>query len=439
MLRDRVVCSAGRTNFVKNCSVGRTVLRKYVSLRHIKYKEMETLFLQHARLLRQTDMSFIRETIHSIDWDYRLVALCGPRGVGKTTMMLQYIKSSYEVGSKEALYVSAESLYFTSHTMFGLAESFVQNGGRHLFIDEVHKYGGDWSREIKQIYDSFPTLKVTFSGSSLLEILNPEADLSRRCIRYNVQGLSFREFLSFYKGIELPVYSLDEILHDAHAICARVNDLCRPIPLFHEYLQYGYYPYYKESPDHYYQRIESTINYTLEAELPSLCGVEVYNVRKLKALLGVLSSKVPYQTDMTKLAQLLQASRNTVGAYLSYLSKAKIISLLYSDIDSLKKMQKPDKVYLDNANLLYALTMGAVDIGTARETFVVNQLSVSHRIEYAKEGGDFRVDRKYTFEVGGHSKTFAQIADLPDSYILADDIETPFGNKLPVWMVGLMY
>lgn len=400
---------------------------------------METLFLQQARLLRQTDMRFVREILHKIDWEYRLVALCGPRGVGKTTMMLQYIKDKFEVGTKEALYVSVESLYFTKHTIFDLAETFVQYGGKHLFIDEVHKYVGDWSREIKLVYDAFPSLKLTFSGSSLLEILNPSADLSRRCITYNVHGLSFREFLEFYKGIECRAYTFDEILANPHEICSKINDICRPVPLFHEYLQFGYYPYYKESPEHYYQRIESTVNYTLEAELPMLCGVEVYNVRKLKSLLGVLSSNVPYQTDMTKLALQLQASRNTVAAYLTYMSKAKIISLLYSDVDSLKKMQKPDKIYLDNPNLLYALTLGDVEIGTARETFVVNQFSQSHMVEYAKQSGDFRVNRKYIFEVGGHGKDFSQIADIPNSYILADDIETPIGKKLPIWIIGLMY
>lgn len=383
-------------------------------------------------------MDFVRSYYDSIDWDYRLVALRGARGVGKTTLMLQYIKGHYEEGSTEALYVSAESLYFTCHTMMALADAFVLGGGKHLFIDEVHKYD-DWSREIKLVYDAFPQLKVTFSGSSLLEILNPSADLSRRCLSYDIQGLSFREFLKFYKGVDLPIATLEGLLDAPSELCRRVNEQCRPVQMFHEYLQFGYYPYYKESPEHYYQRVSATINYILEAELPMLCGVEASNVRKLKALLANISSNVPFQVDMTKLSNMLQASRNTVGAYLSYMDRAKIISLLYSDVDSLKKMQKPDKVYLENPNLLYALAFAPVDIGTAREAFVVNQLSQSHRVEYGKQNGDFKVDRKYTFEVGGQGKTFDQIANIPDSYILADDIETPIGKKLPIWMVGLMY
>lgn len=399
---------------------------------------MESLFRLQERLLRNVEQTYVRDYFSTIDWNAKLSCLCGPKGVGKTTLMLQYIKSHYCSTPEKVLYASAENLYFARHTIVDLAENFVMMGGEHLFIDEIHKYPS-WSREIKLIYDAFPELKMTFSGSSLLQILNPEADLSRRCIKYDIQGLSFREFLGLYRGINIPKFTLEDLLTRPHEVCSLVCSLCHPVPLFSEYLQVGYYPYYKSSPDHYQELVSSSVSYVLEAELPALCSVEAYNVRKLRVLLGILSSNVPFQTDMTKLSTAMQATRNTVGLYLSNLAKAKIIRLLYSDAKSLKKMQKPDKIYLDNPNLLYALSEETVNIGTARETFVANQLSQSHLVEYGKETGDFKVDRKYTFEVGGHAKGYSQIANIPNSYILADDLETPVGNKLPLWSVGLLY
>jgi predicted AAA+ superfamily ATPase len=325
-----------------------------------------------------------------------------------------------------------------SHTLVDLAETFVMHGGKHLFLDEIHKYP-NWSREIKVIYDSFPMLKVTISGSSLLQILNPEADLSRRCLWYKIQGLSFREYLLFYYKIDLPIFDLEFILDNPDVVCSKVNAVCQPVKLFREYLQFGYFPFYFESSTKYYERIENITNYIMEAELPNLCGVDVGNVRKLKMLLAILSTIVPYEVDISRLATLMQASRNTVLAYLDYLSRAKLINLVYADLDSLKKLQKPDKIFLENTNLLYALSISDVQIGTVRETFVENQLMYNHRVEYGKKYGDFKVDGKWIFEVGGANKTFEQIANIPNSYILADDMEYSVRNKLPIWIVGLLY
>lgn len=373
-----------------------------------------------------------------INWDAQLIAIKGPRGVGKTTLMLQYIKLHYELSTKEVLYCTLDSVYFSSHSLLDLVENFYKNGGKHLFLDEVHKYP-TWSKEIKEIYDMYPDLRVVISASSLLNILNADADLSRRCIPYNMQGLSFREFLLFYKQIDLPICSLREVIASPDELCLKVNELCRPLPFFKEYLQYGYYPFFLRNQTDYYTSIEQVVSFIIETELPQLCGVDIGNVRKLKALLGILATSVPFEVDISKLATTIGIHRNTVIEYLNSLEKAKLLHLLYSDLMSVKKMQKPDKIYLDNPNLLYALAAHSVKIGTAREVFVVNQLSYEHEVEYGKKTGDFKVDGKYIFEVGGESKSYDQIADLPDSYILADNIEMPYRHKLPLWLIGFLY
>ena len=399
---------------------------------------MEALINRYKRLLAATSTGCVRSLMNDIHWDARLVAIRGARGVGKTTLMLQFLKLHYADDWKTALYASLDSAYFTQHSLSELAELFYQRGGKHLFLDEVHKYPS-WSREIKNIYDEYPDLKIVFSGSSLLKILNAEADLSRRCISYDMQGLSYREYLLFYHQIDIPPYSLDEILFESDRVCMEVNEKCRPLAYFQEYLQNGYYPFYMEGGGDYYTRIENVVNMILEIELPQQCGVDVGNIRKVKSLLAILSSEVPLMVDITKLSALAEMSRTTLLTYLQYLNRAKLIHLLYSDLFSLKKLQKPDKIYLDNPNLLYALASHPVKIGTARETFVVNQLSCDHEIEYGKKTGDFRVNGKYTLEVGGEGKTYNQIADVPDSYILADGIETPYRCKLPIWVVGFLY
>ena len=399
---------------------------------------METLYVKQDRLLANTSMTIIRKLMDKINWDARLISIQGPRGVGKTTLMKQYIKKNYPAYTREALYCSLDSVYFSSHSLLQLAETFCINGGKHLFLDEVHKYP-DWSKEIKEIYDLYPEIKVVFSGSSLLQLLNGDADLSRRCIPYTMQGLSFREFLLFYKRINIPVCTLEELLHNPADICYEVNQKCRPVPIFKEYLKAGYYPFYRENKTDYHISVEQIVNMVLEIEMPELCRVDICNVRKLKALMEVLSSIVPFTVDATKMAKLIGINRNTVVEYLYHLGKSKLLNLLFSDLINVKKMQKPDKIYLENSNMLYALSSRPVDIGTARETFAVNQLSFGHTVEYGKKNGDFKVDGKYIFEVGGSGKTYDQISDIPNSYILADDIETPYRSKLPLWAIGFAY
>lgn len=399
---------------------------------------MEALIIRYKRLLAATRTTYVRSLMSTINWNSRLISIRGARGVGKTTLMLQYLKLNHGDDTKTALYASLDSVYFTQHTLIELAEQFYLKGGKQLFLDEVHKYP-TWSQELKNIYDEFPDLKVVFTSSSLLRILNAEADLSRRCISYNMQGLSYREFLKLSHNIDIRPYSLEEVLYNSDKICYEVNNLCRPLAYFDEYLQHGYYPFYMEGNEDYYTRIENVTNMILEIELPQQCGVDVGNVRKLKALLGILSSEVPFMVDITKLSAMAELSRTTVLTYLQYLERAKLIHLLYADNDSIKKLQKPDKIYMENTNLLYALTLKDVNKGTLREVFTVNQLSYNHRIEYCTHSADYMIDGKYTLEVGGKSKDGKQIASTDNAFIASDGIEYSVGNKIPLWLFGLLY
>ena len=397
---------------------------------------MDKLINKCRRLLALVNTDVVRELMQQINWDQRLISIRGARGVGKTTLMLQYLKLN-GCDCKRSLYISMDSVYFATHTLLEFVERFYQLGGKQLLIDEVHKYPS-WSREIKEIYDSYPDLRVVVSGSSLLNILNADADLSRRCIPYEMQGLSYREYLWMVKGIHLPAITLKELLSDPNGFCDNINSQCRPLAYFKEYLQEGYYPFILEGKMEYHLRIENVVNFILDVELPQSCGVEIGNIRKMKSLLAVLASKVPMQVDMTKIAAAAGVSRNTLLAYMQYLSRARLLNLLYAGDDSVKKMQKPDKIYLENPNLIVTLALDEPNIGTVRETFLVGQLCYQHKVEYTKTG-DLLVDRLYTIEIGGKGKDGKQIASLEDAYIASDNIEYAAGNKIPLWAFGFLY
>lgn len=404
----------------------------------LNYMSMETLFYKHNLLLKNTSTKIIRQIMSQINWSARLISIQGARGVGKSTLLKQFVKQNFPKGDRSVLYCSLDSIYFSSNNILDLADKFVINGGQWLFLDEVHKYP-TWSKEIKEIYDLYPELHVVFSGSSILNILNGDADLSRRCVTYKMQGLSFREYLQFNHDLKFPVYTLEDCLNNADEICADIMEKSKIVPLFKDYLQFGYYPYYLENKKDYYTRIEQTVNLITEVELPQLCNVSVANIRKIKALISVLSSSLPYELDATKLAKMIEIHRNTVIEYLYDLERAKVFNLLFSNLMNVKKLHKPDKIYLENTNLLYALSYGIPQIGTVRETFAVNQLMKDHQIEYCTKNGDFKIDGHWIFEVGGREKNFNQIANIEDSFILADDIEMPVGHKLPLWLVGFAY
>ena len=394
---------------------------------------METLLKKHRILISQTNTGIVREIMKSVNWEKQLVSIRGSRGVGKTTLMRQYIKQKFGVNAGEALYCLMDSMYFASHTLMEVAERFHLMGGKHLFLDEVHKYP-TWSKELKEIIDLWPDMKITFTGSSLLQILNADADLSRRVLNYDMAGLSFREYLRFYKNIELPVHTLQEVLEDADAVCDEVCKVCHPQPLFEEYLRAGYYPFYDGDEQEYYSRIENVVSFIIDQEMTQFCGVDPAYTRKLKAMMLFLANNVPYDVNIAKLASYLELNKNTVLSYLSSMQRAELLHLLYADNKSVTKI----KIYVHNPNMLCALSSN-LNVGTQRECFVVNQLSVGHTVEYGKTQGDFLIDGKITVEVGGQDKSFDQIADIPNSYILADSMEFPVGKKLPLWVVGLLY
>lgn len=397
---------------------------------------MERIINYCQRLLNLTQCKHVRSMMQKVNWNSQLIAIRGAKGVGKTTLMLQYIKL-HGGNLKKMLYASLDHNYFTQHSLLEFVEQFYRQGGEHLFLDEVHKYT-TWSKEVKEIYDTYPDLKVVISGSSLLSILNGDADLSRRCVPYEMQGLSFREYLELAHGLHFDIVSLKDLLNTPEDICIKVNGQCRPLSYFDDYLKEGYYPFFLEGKEEYFLRVENVVNYIIEVELPALCNVDVSNVRKLKALVAVLSSNVPMQLDMQKLSTIVGVSRVTLLGYLQYLNKARILNLLYSNEMNIKKLQKPDKIFVENPNIMQVMTLDTVNARTVRESFMVNQLQHGHKVEYSPKG-DLLVDGKITVEIGGMSKDGKQIANVENAYIAADNIEYCYGNKIPLWAFGFLY
>lgn len=379
-------------------------------------------------MLKQTPVSMKRYIFDDIAWDAHMVGIVGPRGVGKSTMLLQYILSHRD--TSKMLYVSADNVYFSSHTIVETADAFVKEGGEHLFIDEVHKYK-DWSRELKQLYDVHPKLKITFTGSSVLDIYKGEADLSRRALIYTMQGLSFREYLELFHGIRSKVYSLDEILN--HQVS--VTEMEHPLPLFRDYLKRGYYPFAKEIGFEY--RMQQVISQTTESDIAQYADMKASTARKLKQMLSIISTLAPYKPNADNLARELSVSKNNVPDYLVYLEMAGMIGQLRDDTGGMRGLGKVEKVYIDNPSLMTALAGGVPDIGNIRETFFYNQMRVRNDIISSRES-DFCID-KFTFEIGGKKKGKKQIEDVPNGIIVRDDIEVGHGIIVPLWMFGMNY
>ena len=398
---------------------------------------MQTLIESSQKKLANTKMNFVRSCMDKFDWDTPLVGIRGARGIGKTTLLLQYIKRHLSNEIDNALYVSLDNIWFSDNRLVSLAEQFAKRGGKYLFLDEVHKYP-DWSVELKNIYDDFPELKVVFTGSSLLEILNARADLSRRAIMYEMQGLSFREYLNFEFGTDFPVFSLDDILKNHYAIAQDILQKIKPLQHFEKYLQKGYYPFFRENPKLYYTKIEEIINMILEVELPLLRNVSPAYVHKIKQLLYIASESAPFIPNITTLSARIGINRETLLTYLFYIHEAQLIFEAYHSAKGVTQLQKPDKIFMENSNLMYALRGNAIDIGNVRETFFANQLRHSHLVELATKA-DFRIDEKYTFEVGGKNKSEKQISNTPNAYLALDNIEYGFTNHIPLWLFGFLY
>ena len=401
---------------------------------------MDKLFDRHNEYISTVSLDFVRSFIDRIDWTIRLIAIKGPKGVGKSTLMQQYIKRNFAPDDRHVLYCSADTNYFTTHTLVDTADQFCKIGGRYLFIDEIHKYE-NWSREIKEIYDLHRDLHLVISGSSLLQINDGQSDLSRRLTEYLMPGLSFREYLCMTTGQQIDAITLKDLLKAPNKYCTEVKQLCHPLEHFSNYLKAGYYPFYFENQRIYQSRIEMVVNYIIDTELTRFRGLEVGNCRNIKALLQMLSQLVPYEIDIAKLSRLIGIQRPTTLKYLKNLEEAALICRLFTELDKITDLQKPDKILLDNSNLLYTLSESVPEIGTVRETFFCNQLrSAGHRVEYGGlKTGDFRIDRNTVIEVGGKDKSYKQLQGETSAYLAADGIDSATTRRIPLWAFGCLY
>ena len=389
---------------------------------------MDKLFEQFLKLLSEADTSFIRYIYAEINWGSRMIGLTGPRGVGKTTLVLQHIKKN--LNPAETLYVTAEDFYFADNRLIDLADAFVKRGGKYLFIDEIHKYK-DWAKELKLIYDYHPELNVVFTGSSVLDIKKGASDLSRRAVMYHMQGLSFREYLQLFHQMAVRPYSLEEILDHK----AELPGIKHPLPLFDDYLKRGYYPFALE--EGFDLKLQQIVNQTLETDIPLYAGMNVSTGRKLKQLLAIIAKSVPFKPNMTSIATALSASRNNITDYCLYIEEAGMIAQLRDSTGGIRGLGKVDKIYLDNTNLIYCLANDSSNTGNIRETFFLNQLRVKYDV-IVSPFADFLIG-DYTFEVGGKNKGLKQIQGIDKAFIVKDEIELGYLNTIPLWQFGLTY
>jgi len=402
----------------------------------IDFNDIEELEFSYHNRLASTPGTFHRYLLPEIEWREKLIGIKGAKGVGKTTMLLQHIKESFR-NIDDALYVSMDNLWFSRHELTDLVRFFYQHGGRYLFIDEIHNYK-PWQRALKNFYDDYDDLHIVYSGSSLLQLEKGEADLSRRLAIYNMAGMSFREYLNYEGVVSIDAITLDDLLKNHVSVAMEMKEKVENIlPHFENYLKRGYYPFYKEVRKNFQQRLQQVVNHVLEVDYPATDEVEITTIRKAKKMLMVLSENVPQTPNMNELYSQLETSRSQGIKMLWALERAGLLSLLSSQTKKLKSLGRPDKIYVDNPNLMYALGEKS-DIGTMRETFFMNQLKQVSSVSYPPKG-DFIVNGEYLFEVGGASKTFEQIKDIDNSFLAVDGTEIGHGNRIPLWMFGLLY
>lgn len=400
---------------------------------------MEELWSYHDNLIKNTQTERFRYLYNEIDWSVRMMGIKGPRGTGKTTMMLQYIKGNFETGSPLALYATLEHPYFFTNSLYDFAKEFYINGGRHLFIDEVHKYER-WSRELKVIYDGFPELKIVFSASSALDIFRGESDLSRRASVYQLHGLSFREYINFSLDQNFEKIEIENIFTDARRLSAQIAEQIQVIPLLKAYLKNGYYPFHLEIQESdYLQRLVQVINTVIDTDLNYIEGYSAEANKKVKKLLRVVAESVPFKPNVSEISRKTGVSRDLIYLYLGHLESAHLISQLHQTGKGVSTLQKPDKLYLDNSNLSYALFSNP-EIGNMRETFIINQLRNAGLEVSLPKKGDFYLDESgITIEVGGKNKDGKQVAGIENAFLAKDDIETGIGNTIPLWLFGFLY
>lgn len=397
---------------------------------------MDRLYSLSFKLINEVETNFKRYLYPKISWGNRFIGITGARGVGKTTLILQYIKETHGL-SKEALYVSADDVFFINNSIISLAENFIKRGGKYLFLDEVHKYEG-WAREIKNIYDYYAELMVVFTGSSAIEIEKGAVDLSRRVLLYSLNGLSLREYISLTTNQALPVVTVDSILQNHIEISFEMLSKIRPLQYFDDYLKQGFYPFFYEDTENYFMRLRQVVGKVLETDLPAIEKIDFSAITTIRKILGIVSESVPFKPNILKLSQKVGVSKESFVKYLRLLEKASVIALLYNSVKGVSQLNKPENVYLNNTNLMYGLIEGLPNKGNLRETFFMNQVLIAGNLEYTNEG-DFLYDGKFTFEIGGKKKGNDQIKNLQEAFIVADDIETGVGNKIPLWLFGFLY
>jgi len=397
---------------------------------------MEKLTEKSNKSILSVQYPYQRDVIGKINWDWRMNGIIGARGTGKTTLLLQKLQE-FRAKGHEVLYVRLDDLYFVDHRIYDLADTFRKNGGEYLYLDEVHKYPG-WARELKNIYDSKPELKLVFSGSSIIELTKQDADLSRRALMYEMTGLSFREYLLMSDIISLTGYQLKEIFRDHLEIASGIVSRIPVLKHFSTYLKSGFYPYFLEAERDYFTTLEQIISTVLETDLRFIENFDIAQGRKMLTLLKVIAASVPFKPNISKISQKTDLHRQTVLLYLQYLEKARMIKLVNQPERYISRLQKPDKIFLDNPNLFYALNPEIVNTGNLRETFALNQLSVNHDV-FLHNSADFLVDNKFVIEIGGKNKDRKQVRDHTGSNIFQDNIEMGHNNRIPLWLLGFLY
>ncbi len=398
--------------------------------------QMNTLFEQTEYLLQGTNLSFKRHLYSTIRWSDRLIGIKGARGTGKTTLTLQWLKE-HNLPVNKAAYFSLDDLYFTTNGLKETVSRFYKQGGQILVLDEVHKYP-NWSTELKNVYDVFKDLKIVFTGSSIIDISRQQGDLSRRAVMYELPGLSYREYINLKSGWTLPVFNLSDILNNHATIRAALPDSFRPLEHLNDYMTNGYYPFVMEGDASVHTKINQLIRTIIEYDMAELKDFDVRNAKKMLQLVYVISQQVPFKPNIVSISAKTGIHRNSLNNYLHYLEQAKLISLLRPAGSSTAVLQKPEKIYLNNTNLLYALAEEQVEKGNLRETFFLSHLSAVSRV-HAPKNGDFLVDNKFTFEIGGKSKSGAQIKNTKNAWIVKDDLEFPTNKQIPLWMFGFIY
>ena len=402
-------------------------------------KEVEPLLMASERLVSETDMGFRRSLCGKIDWNDRLICIKGPKGTGKTTLILQHIKETFGARSEKAVYLALDHLWFASHDVLPVIDWLYANGYTHVFLDEVH-HAENWQPLVKTICDFYPKLNVVYSGSSILKLTKLKADLSRRQAVYDLKGLSFREFLALEGVLAHDPVSLADILKSHRRIAGGIVDKIKVLPLFRRYLREGYYPMYRSVSSQFADRLSEVVSNVLETDVPAVMDVTPATIRKAKKMLMILAGSCPQTPNMTDLYRELETDRNAGVKMFGMLEAAELVMTVRSSLaePKLKRMGTVEKVFLGDSNLMSAL-VPEPNAGAVRETYFANQLSCAGHAVVAPNQGDFVVDGKWTFEVGGKGKTFKQIADLSNSFVVNDGVEVGIGSKIPLWLFGFLY